>query len=133
MRKITRFLVRDKRGAAAVEFAFVAPIFLCLVLGAVEIGRALWIKATMQFAVEQTTRHAVINTTATTGELEIYAANELASAGFNNGDVVFTATQDNTGGRDFVTVSASWDFSTVAGLINLPDLTLLATSRVPLE
>jgi len=123
----------DSRAAAAVEFAFVAPVFLVMVLGSVEVGRALWIKSTMQFAVEQTARYAIVNTSATTAALEAYAATEIADAGFNDANVTFTAANDTTGGVTFVTISASYDFNTVAGLIPTPDWTLLAMTRVPLE
>ena len=124
---------RDRRAATAVEFALVAPIFLIMVLGCIDVSRALWIKATMQHVVEQTTRYAVVNTSATTSALETFAAAEIAASGFSDAAVVFTATTDTTGGVDFVTVSASYPFSVGVGLIPLSDMTLLAMSRVPLE
>ncbi len=133
LRRRLRQLPGCRRAAAAVEFAFVAPIFLLVVLGAIEVGRALWIKATMQFAVEETARFALVNTSATTTALETYAAAEMASAGFNDANVVFTATPDTTGGVDFMTISATYDFNLVSGLIPFDDLQLLAMTRVPLE
>ena len=55
-------LRRDTRGAMVVEFAILAPIFLILVLGIIDFGRLFWVKSTMQFAVEQTARYAMVNT-----------------------------------------------------------------------
>lgn len=44
---------RDCRGAAAVEFALVAPVFLMLVCGAVEYSRLLWtMQALQQVAID---------------------------------------------------------------------------------
>lgn len=46
-----RALWRDRRGAAALEFALVAPIFLALVIGTVETARWAWgAAATRDFA-----------------------------------------------------------------------------------
>lgn len=39
---MTAPLSRFQRGAAAVEFAIVAPVFFVLLLGAIEMGRLLW-------------------------------------------------------------------------------------------
>ncbi|MEQ8665983.1 MAG: pilus assembly protein [Rhodospirillales bacterium] len=125
--------IRSLRGATAVEFALVAPIFLIMVLGCIDVSRALWIKATMQHAVEQTARYAVVNTGASTSDLETFATAEIAAAGFSDAGVTFTASTDTTGGVQFVTVSASYPFSVGVGLIPLSDMTLLAMSRVPLE
>ena len=49
-------------GAAAVETALVLPVFLLCVFGISEIGRALWIQSTLQYAVEDAARCAAINT-----------------------------------------------------------------------
>lgn len=132
-RKAITPFTANRRAAAAVEFAFVAPVFLVFILASVEVGRAIWIKSTMQFAVEQTARYAIVNTSAPTSALETYAATEIADAGFDDAGVTFTATTDTTGGVNFVTISASYDFTTVAGLIPTPDWTLLAMTRVPLD
>jgi len=128
-----RAIRQCRRGAAAVEFAFVAPIFLLIVLGTVEVSRALWVKASMQFAVEETARYALVNTGSSMVTLETYAATELASSGFNDANVVFDAVTDTKDGVNFVTISATYDFNLVSGLVPFDDLELLATTRVPLE
>ncbi len=47
-RRRLRSLFRACGGATAVEFAFVAPLFLALVFGTVEFGRLLWVKEALQ-------------------------------------------------------------------------------------
>lgn len=47
-RRQLRSLFRACGGATAVEFAFVAPMFLMLVFGTVEFGRLLWTKQALQ-------------------------------------------------------------------------------------
>ena len=136
MRSLMGFLRRKaaalsacRLGATAVEFAIVAPLFLVMVYGVMEVGRALWIKSTMQFAVEETTRYAMVNTSASTSTLVTYAYTKLS--GMNSTGITFTATL-TTGTPNFMTVAGTYDFTALVSLVELPDFTLNASSRVPL-
>jgi len=51
---------RQHRGVAAVEFAFVAPIFFLLVLGIIEIGRAMMVQQVLVNAARVGARRAVM-------------------------------------------------------------------------
>ena len=57
MRNIDRFASAgrraSRRGAAIVEFALVFILFLLIVLGALEMGRAFWTYATLAHATKQ--------------------------------------------------------------------------------
>jgi Flp pilus assembly protein TadG len=48
-----------QRGAAAVEFALVAPLVFFLLFVAIDMGAALWVNLTMQYAVREGARYAV--------------------------------------------------------------------------
>ena len=48
---LTRNVLRDRRGSAAVEFAFIVPIVLALYFGMVEATQALLAKATVPVLV----------------------------------------------------------------------------------
>jgi Flp pilus assembly protein TadG len=71
--------LRTCGGTTALEFAFVAPVFLLLLLGAVELGRALKMRSGLQYAVQQAARCAVVNTTlcGTTAQVQDYAASQV--------------------------------------------------------
>ncbi len=58
-------LWRDRRGAVAVEAAFVLPVLLAALLGLMECGRLAWTKATLLFAVEEAARCSAIGACAT--------------------------------------------------------------------
>lgn len=45
-----------KKGAAAVELAFVAPVFLVLILGLMDIAQMLYVRAMLHGAIEETGR-----------------------------------------------------------------------------
>ena len=128
-----RRIRRSQRGATAVEFALVAPIFLIMVIGVFELGRAMWIRASMQYAVEETTRYAIVNTSATTSALATYAASAYSSSGINISGATFSATQATTSGITYVTITGSYDFSVIVPLVPIPDITLSAKSRIPVS
>lgn len=120
------------RGATAVEFALIAPILLTFLLGVIEASRAMWIKSSMQYAVEETTRFAMVNTGATTAALESLALAKVPGLSVAP-DIAFTAVSSSSGGKNYMTVSASYDFNTVVPLVNVLSITLTASSKVPLN
>lgn len=119
-------------GATAVEFAIVMPIFLAMVLGVVEISRAMWIKATMQYAAEQTTRYFMVNNNKTTAELETYAQARFLELGMASivASVTYTATQDTSTDPDNMTITLTYSFEALVSFIPVPDVTLSATANV---
>lgn len=120
-------------GATAVEFAIVAPVFLIMVIGIFEISRALWIKGSMQYAVEETARYAIVNTSTDTTTLATYAQSKFSDSGVSAPGISFTAAQDTTGSIDYVTISASYNFQVIVTLVPFPDVTLTAKARIPLK
>ena len=64
--RLTRWL-RDRRGAAAVEFAMVLPAFLSLMVGGVYTAQLLYASSSLRYAAEAAARCASINTTTCTG------------------------------------------------------------------
>lgn len=60
---MTRLLARfagDCRGAAALEAAFVLPPLLLMLLGIIEFGRMAWTRSSLDFAVQEAARCAVV-------------------------------------------------------------------------
>ncbi len=117
-------------GATAVEFGIVAPLFLSMALGLMETGRAMWIKASMQYAVERTTRYYMVNNSTSDAVLTNYAASELASVGVSQTVIFTVAPDDNTTTPATKTISATYTFETIVPFIPLPDITLTALSSV---
>lgn len=114
------------RGAAAVEFALILPVFFALLVGIVEFGRAMWTKQVMQFAVEEAARLSMADTTATQSAIAQRAVDNLA--GIDPASVNVTATIEAAG----VTVEASTDFQILGGgLVALGPITMTARSRAP--
>ena len=52
--------LRDQRGAAAVEFAFIVPVLIALVLGIAEFGRAFQVQGTLSAAAREGVRQMAL-------------------------------------------------------------------------
>lgn len=57
-----RRLALERRGAVAVEFALVAPIFLLLTFGAIQVAAALYAQSALEVAAQRAHRMATVNT-----------------------------------------------------------------------
>lgn len=122
-----------ERGATAVEFALVAPVFLLFVLGIMDLGRLFYIKNIMQYAVEQAARHAMVNPTITQTALETFAENQAATL-FS--DITFSADAPGTdvaGGVTYRTITADYTFSYMLPLMPAGDVPLNVISRTPVN
>ena len=73
-----RRLHGDTRGAAALEFAILLPLFVALIFGVMQLGQALWTQSALQHAVEMAARCASVNTVVcgTATQVQAYAATQ---------------------------------------------------------
>ena len=60
MRRPGRYLLGDRRGAVAVEFALILPVALMMIFFIIEVGRVLYDMSSLQFAVEKAGRYAMV-------------------------------------------------------------------------
>lgn len=65
-----RDLASDTRGAAAVEFAFIMPVFVVLLIGGALFGQAFYAIGSVQWAMERTARDLMLDSDLTTAEFE---------------------------------------------------------------
>jgi Flp pilus assembly protein TadG len=120
-------LSSDIRGVAAVEFALILLPLLLMVLGIIDGGRMLWTQNSLQYAVEQAARCAVVNsktTCSTAAQIQSYAASmvygmSLSSSVFSSGNC----------GSNTQQVSASYSYTPLFPFPN--NVTLTASSCRP--
>jgi len=79
VRCITRLFAGEgnDRGAAAVEFAFIAPAFTFTIYGVIEFFRAAFTIGILFFAAEEATRYATVHYSATTAAIKQVAQDNL--------------------------------------------------------
>ena len=89
-------LIKNIKGATAVEFAIVLPIFLSFVLGAMEVAHAVYSQGVMRFAIQEVARTIMVNSELSPSDIES-AVNEKLS-GLNVADIIdITATEVDNG------------------------------------
>jgi Flp pilus assembly protein TadG len=109
---------RNRRGAALVEFAIVAPVFFLILFGIIEFGRAIMVQEILTNASREGARLAVLdspNPTATqvTNTVNTY----LANAGITGATVTINPSEPTSAGYGQpVTVTVKIPFSSVSWL-----------------
>lgn len=104
---------RNRRGAAVVEFAVVAPIFVALVLGMIEFGRALMVQQTLTNASREGARVAVLEG-ATASEVTTAVNDRLAT--IHGASVSCNPDPAAAAYGDSITVTVSVPFNGVSWL-----------------
>jgi Flp pilus assembly protein TadG len=118
-------LIRDIRGATAVEFGITAPLFVMLVIGTIEAGLILWTQLGLQQGVEMGARCASVDSILcnSTSAIQNYAAQQ--TYGISAPASIFTVTTPSCGNQ----VSASYMFPILSGYFGA--VTLTAQSCFP--
>jgi Flp pilus assembly protein TadG len=117
----------DQRGASAIEFAMVAPLFFALVFGVVEGGLLLWTQLGLQHGSQVAARCASLNPTAcgTTSDIQNYAAQQAYGLAVSASTFAFTPAACGS------QVSANYAYTFFSGYFGTPSLTLNAQSCYP--
>jgi Flp pilus assembly protein TadG len=112
---------RDDGAQSLVEFALVLPIFLLLVFGIIDLGRAVWEENELAFAAREGTRWAIVHGSsgspqAGPGSVTYSAGPPTSDSGVTNAVLIYTK------GIPGVTVTSAW-----------PDGNNLRNSRVSVD
>lgn len=130
MTALRRF-VRDAAGASAVEFALVIPIFATFLFGTIQTGMALYKANTVQFALEQTARHVMVNQSMTQSQVQAYFNGELDD--IISESVTVSYAVSTSGDVPIASFAASYTHEFVIPFIPTFEVTFDAAAEVPLE
>ena len=107
---------KKRRGASAVEFALVAPVFLLLLLGMIEYGRMVMVQQVITNASREAARNAVLEGATHTSVVSV-ANTYLTSGSVDNADITIVPyNPEDAEYGDPVTVTIDVDFSEVSWL-----------------
>ncbi|MFC7849264.1 TadE/TadG family type IV pilus assembly protein [Arthrobacter sp. NPDC057388] len=104
----------SERGAAAVEFALLAPILVMLVLGIMEFGRAYNVQTTLTNAAREGVRSMAINNSQSTARTATKSAATQLSPALADGNIAFSAADCTVGTQ--MTVTVTYNLSTLTGI-----------------
>lgn len=114
-----------------VEFALVSPLFLCLIVGIIEVGRAVVVQQLLTNASREGARYAGYDTTTQTSTVTSAVNAYLTDAGIIGATTTISPDLSTVADGQPVTVSVSISFTKVSLLptpILLGNKTLQATS-----
>jgi Flp pilus assembly protein TadG len=136
LEKIYRLCRINRRGAAAVEFAFVAPVFFLFVFGMIEYGRMVMVQQILTNASREGARQAVLDG-ATTSAVTSAVNNYLTGSSVSGATVTIVPNPPTSAGYGQpVTVTVSVGFDQVSWLPSpmfLGGKTMIASSAMRRE
>jgi Flp pilus assembly protein TadG len=127
--------IRNRVGAAATEFAIVAPLFFLLVIGMIELGRGLMVQQVLINASRVGARQA-ITVGATNSEVQTAVTDYAASVAVPNVSVDVTPDPASSPAGTMMSVTTSVPFDDVSWLASpwfLGGRTLTAESTMRKE
>lgn len=102
---------------------------LVLFLALVECGRAYWIHNSLEQALVQAGRYAMIAPTASTSQITNYLTQRLVAV--DAADVTISLQPETVSGTNFLTITLSYDFEPASGALSLGSFTMSSRTRVP--
>lgn len=132
MIKSLRKLIHNSRGAAAVEFALVAPIIFIVIFVLINFGRLYWVQGSMTFAIEAAGRYAMLNPASSSATITSQANANLY--GISTSEVAFsTNTITGSDSVQYMIITANASFNFIPGdLLPYGTINLSRKVRVPL-
>ncbi|MHA6718807.1 TadE/TadG family type IV pilus assembly protein [Sphingomonas sp. RS6] len=111
---IRRLLAADVRGATAIEFALLAPVFLMLLFGIIEVGRMVWVKQVLTETAYSSARCAVLASRCkSTTDVQSFATARAGRLGLRlrTNSISYTASTTCAGNSGTARVQISYPFS----------------------
>jgi Flp pilus assembly protein TadG len=116
LEKICRLCRRNRRGAAAVEFAFVAPVFFLFVFGMIEFGRMVMVQQVLTNASREGAREGILDGS-TTADVTDAVTTYLTNSSISGASVAVTPSPPSSAGYGQpVTVTVTVPFDQVSWL-----------------
>lgn len=119
-------------GQGVVEFALASMVFLLIVFGTIDFGRAIFISAELHNAVREGTKVGRLDPT-NTAAIKTAVVDHASGSGLTPGAVTVSCDGTCTTGNK-ITVSASVEFQAVTqGFLGISPITLRSSSSVDIE
>jgi Flp pilus assembly protein TadG len=129
---------RRSRGQSLVEFALVAPLFLMMFFGVIELGRLVWTHHELTNGTREGARLAMVRGSESTSPLtstsEIKDRILNTTVGLSSGSLTVSATGLGGDPGTSVSVTSTYSYDVLVGIIpGLGDMTISRTSTVIIQ
>ncbi len=122
-------ILREQRGVAAVELAIVLPLFIMLVLGTLELGRALESRNDMSHALSRAVRVLNLDSEKTPNAIAALLSTYLAD---HNAEALSVSVSSTTISEiDYMTISVNFPFQVRIPFSSLSTITLGVETVAP--
>jgi Flp pilus assembly protein TadG len=108
---------KQRRGAAAVEFAMILPVFFTLVMGMIEVGRGIMVSQILENAARNAARMAILDNTANSSVISTTQSFVASAAGVGNNDTTVTISVNGSSGASLSTANPG---DTILITVSLP-------------
>lgn len=126
----------NERGAAAVEFALLLPVFLLILFGIIEFGMIMYGREVVTNATREGARAGIVQgpPKRTAGDITTIADNYLTGTGINPADVTFTVTGAGLLNPNTLTVTATYTYNYlipyIPNVLGVPTPLVITTQAV---
>ncbi|WP_436639787.1 TadE/TadG family type IV pilus assembly protein [Microbaculum sp. FT89] len=129
-RRLTSLFLRDRRGVAAIEFAFVFPLLIMVVGASIEYGRALQARNEMSHALSKVVRVLNIDPKKSSSQIASLLAADLSTYGPDDLQVAVANAQIS--GSPYMKISVKFPFDLLVPFGELSTVTLGVDTVAPL-
>lgn len=142
-----RHRLRPRRGQALVEFALVLPVFLLVLMGILDLGRAVYYSSTLSNTARETARRGIVDQTCANLEdianqrsvgmedVEINVEWRTAVSETLIGDCPLVGPEVHAGVHDLIHVTLDYDYNAATPIIGnlIGTIHMQAESKFPIE
>ena len=122
---------QDRKGVAAIEFAFLGPILFVLILGVVDLGRYFWIGSEVNHAIEAALRDAAVKKNMSESDITSLVKASLSSVSKEKFAVATNYTNATPDTPRLLTINISSSFKPL-GLLSSLTFPIAGTGQVPI-
>lgn len=126
---------RNQSGSTAVEFSLIAIAFLTILFGIMEAGRIFWTQNAIQYAVENASRAALVDSDLSEGEIEAAASDSLSDMMISGEEFDAVISYVDEDGTNFIEIEATYQYTAMITALlpaSLSNIELEASTRRPL-
>lgn len=125
-----RSLLRNRRGAVAVEFAIIGPIVIAAIVGTMEVSRYYFVRNAMNNAVDEAARYATLSPTPTDTQITTRFRQQALGAIPDTGPNIAITRGTFSTDTQWINISVTWSMQVNFLFFQVANMPVNASRRV---